>query len=72
MLCAKLFPHAGFEVFGRIRITKDRLAFPEKPTDLDQRARIGGCAREWREVGNDDVASLRRLFRKPPARPRAP
>src|SRR5258708_38185148 len=58
MLCAKLSPHAGFEVFGRVRITKDRLAFPEKPADLDQRARIGGCACEPREVGNDDVAFL--------------
>src|SRR5450631_2235070 len=58
MLCAKLSPHAGFEVFGRVRITKDRLAFPEKPADLDQRARIGGCACERREVGNDDVALL--------------
>ena len=35
MLCAKLSPHAGFEVFGRVRITKDRLAFSEKPADLD-------------------------------------
>src|SRR6266851_8364752 len=40
----------------RVRITKDRLAFPEKPADLDQRAGIGGCACERREVGNDDVA----------------
>src|ERR1700733_996535 len=58
MLCAELFPHARFKVFGGIRITKDRLAFAEKPTDLDQRAGIGGCAREWREVCNDDVAFL--------------
>src|SRR5258708_457609 len=58
MLCAKLSSHAGFEVFGRVRITKDRLAFSEKPADLDQRARVGGCACERREVGNDDVAFL--------------
>ena len=58
MLCAKLSPHAGFEVFGRVRITKDQLTFSEKPADLDQRARIGGCACERREVGNDDVAFL--------------
>ena len=37
-------------------ITKDRLAFPEKPADLDQGARIGGSASERREVGNDDIA----------------
>src|ERR1700737_470896 len=43
MLCAKLSPHAGFEVFGRVRITKDRLTFSKKPADLDQRARIGGA-----------------------------
>src|SRR6195256_2097701 len=58
MLRAKLSSHAGFEVFERVRITKDRLAFPEKPAELDQRACIGGCACERREVGNDDVAFL--------------
>src|ERR1700686_145578 len=58
MLCAKLSAHAGFEVFGRVRITKDRLALSEKPADLDQRARIGGCACERREVRNYDVAYL--------------
>jgi hypothetical protein len=42
MLCAKLFPHARFEVFGGIRISKDRLPFPEKPADFDQRACSGG------------------------------
>src|SRR5258708_35272361 len=44
MLCAKLSPHAGFEVFGRVRVTKDRLAFPEKPAEPDLRARIGRLA----------------------------
>src|SRR5258708_38120745 len=58
MLCAELSSHAGFEVFGRVRITKDRLAFSEKPAALDQRARVGRCACERREVGNDDVAFL--------------
>src|SRR5258708_15876884 len=58
MLCAELSSHAGFEVVGRVRITKDRLAFSEKPADLDQRARVGRCACERREVGNDDVAFL--------------
>src|ERR1700709_2736572 len=43
---AKLSAHAAFEVFGRVRITEDRLASAEKPADLDQRTRIGGCARE--------------------------
>ena len=34
--CAKLFPHARFEVFGGIRITKDRLAFPRnQPTSIN-------------------------------------
>src|ERR1700682_5438012 len=56
MFCAKLSPHAGFEVFGCVRITKDRLAFSEKPADLDQRARIGGWACARREVGNGYVA----------------
>jgi len=53
---AKLLPHPRFEGFGRVRITKDRFAFPEKPPDLDQGAGIGGRARERREAGNYDVA----------------
>src|SRR6202035_160935 len=43
---------------GRIRVTKDRLALSEKPADLDQGAGIGGSASEWREIGDDDVASF--------------
>src|SRR5258708_9605136 len=58
MLCAKLSAHAGFEVFGRVRITKDRLALSEKPADLDQRARIGGCARDLHGLRNYHVAFL--------------
>src|SRR5271167_75052 len=53
---AKLLSHPRFEGFGRVRITKDRFAFPEKPPDLDQGASIGGSARERCEVGNYDVA----------------
>src|SRR5258708_37034562 len=67
MLCAKLSPHAGFEVFGRVRITKDRLAFPEKPANLDQLARIGGCASRRQGGGNDEFAFLphpRALFQR--------
>src|ERR1700722_9540393 len=56
--CAKLLAHPGFKIFRRIRIAEDRLALPEKPADLDQRARIGGGAAEWREVGDDEVAVL--------------
>src|ERR1700733_7514873 len=56
MRWAKLPPHPRFEGFGRVRITKDRFAFPEKPPDLDQGAGIGGCARERRECGDYNVA----------------
>src|SRR5258708_138155 len=58
MLRVELSAHAGFEIFAAVRITEDRLASSEEPADLDQRAGIGGCARERREVGNDDVALL--------------
>ena len=56
MRWAKLLPHPRLEGFGRVRITKDRFAFPEKLPDLDQGAGIGGRARERREVSNYDVA----------------
>src|SRR5258708_23461000 len=58
MLCAELPSHAGFEVFGRVRITEDRLAFSQKPADPDQPARGSRCAREPREDSNDHVPFL--------------
>src|SRR5258708_39430706 len=58
MLCAKLPSHAGFEVFGRVRITKDRLAFSEKPADLDQRPRVARCPCQPLQVGNNDIPFL--------------
>jgi hypothetical protein len=75
MRWAKLLPHPRFEGFGRVRITKDRFAFPEKPPDLDEGASIGGRARERREVGNYGCRffpSWRRPFYKLNATPPAP